>query len=440
MCGPNSSQRLEVEVTGMQRQILDANVTGASGWQARSLRIACSWLPAFVLLWTTFSAAASADTGFILSPRSVAGGIPAQGTITLSDAAPAGGVAVTLSSDSSSVQVPAGVSVPAGATTATFTVTTQSVASVTPVIITAKYAGQAQAAALTVVPSSLDFVLLDPTALPGGLISQGTLLLTGPAPPGGAVIAFASDHPAFVRLPSNVTVPAGATAAAFDVITRPVPVPTLVRVAAVYAGAIKMVALTLAPVAINSFTVPSAPIPGGDAALATITLNAPAPPGGAQIVLASDNPEVAAVPLSVTVAAGDDRVTFPVDTAVVGDLSQAVITASYGGETRSAVLAVSSLKLVFLRIGRESVAGGTSVVGALQVSQIAPAGGLAVTLASDRPDIAVGPERVLVLDGTSVTFFLVTTKPVTEPTPVTLTATLGGVTQGVVLLVLPPEG
>jgi hypothetical protein len=74
------------------------------------------------------------------------------------------------------------------------------------------------------------------------------------------------------------------------------------------------------------------------------------------------------------------------------------------------------------------------------ISQIAPAGGLAVTLASDRPDVAVGPERVLILEGTAVTFFLVTTNPVKTATPVTLSATIGGVTQEVVLQVLPSGG
>jgi hypothetical protein len=72
------------------------------------------------------------------------------------------------------------------------------------------------------------------------------------------------------------------------------------------------------------------------------------------------------------------------------------------------------------------------------LSQVAPAGGLAVALASDRPDVAVGPERVLVLEGTAVTFFLVTTTPVKTATPVKLSATIGGVTQDVVLQVLPP--
>ncbi len=64
-------------------------------------------------------------TGFSVSPTSVPGGTPATGTVTLGSPAPAGGVAVSLSSTlPGSASVPATVTVPAGATSASFTVTT----------------------------------------------------------------------------------------------------------------------------------------------------------------------------------------------------------------------------------------------------------------------------------------------------------------------------
>ncbi len=60
-----------------------------------------------------------------INPADVIGGEPATGTVTLSSAAPAGGVQVPLSSDNpAAATVPPSVTVPAGATTASFTVTT----------------------------------------------------------------------------------------------------------------------------------------------------------------------------------------------------------------------------------------------------------------------------------------------------------------------------
>src|SRR5262249_12066819 len=73
-----------------------------------------------------------------VSPTSVAGGTSASGTVFLSSPAPAGGVTVTLATSSgSAAQVPGVVSVPAGQTSANFTVTSFAVPSSTVVTITA---------------------------------------------------------------------------------------------------------------------------------------------------------------------------------------------------------------------------------------------------------------------------------------------------------------
>jgi len=73
-------------------------------------------------------ASSAALSTLSVSPTDVVGGDPATGTVTLSAAAPAGGVVVALSSDNpAAATVPASVTVPAGATSATFPVATNSV-------------------------------------------------------------------------------------------------------------------------------------------------------------------------------------------------------------------------------------------------------------------------------------------------------------------------
>src|SRR5439155_21258100 len=63
-----------------------------------------------------------------LNPMSVTGGSPSTGTLTLSGPAASGGAAVSLSSDNTTAAtVPASVTVAAGASSATFTVSTSSV-------------------------------------------------------------------------------------------------------------------------------------------------------------------------------------------------------------------------------------------------------------------------------------------------------------------------
>lgn len=86
-----------------------------------------------------------------LSPTSVTGGNPSTGTVTLTTAAPAGGAAVALSSsNTAAATVPASVTVPAGSTSATFTVSTSSVGANTPATISASYGGVSRTAILTV--------------------------------------------------------------------------------------------------------------------------------------------------------------------------------------------------------------------------------------------------------------------------------------------------
>ena len=75
-------------------------------------------------------------SSFTVSPTSVPAGNPATGTVTLPAAAPAGGTVVTLSSQLPGIaSVPASVTVPAGATSATFPVTTNSVANAQSAVI-----------------------------------------------------------------------------------------------------------------------------------------------------------------------------------------------------------------------------------------------------------------------------------------------------------------
>ena len=104
----------------------------------------------------TYSASAPPPslTQVTVNPAIVVGGTSVQGTVTLSAAAPTGGVLVTLGSSDPSAQVPTSVTVPANAFSANFTITTSSVATATLVTITGSSNGTAQAS-LTVNPGSL---------------------------------------------------------------------------------------------------------------------------------------------------------------------------------------------------------------------------------------------------------------------------------------------
>ena len=142
-----------------------------------------------------------------LNPTYIIGGSPVQGTIRLGNPAPAGGATVTLSSGNPSlVGVPSSVVMPAGATSATFTVTTQPVnQDPSRVGITATYNGRrarpiwfwrrlafvafrfrhrTNTSAPAVAPSSC--MCLHPLAVPGRLAQTTVLLLSRMAIPASA--------------------------------------------------------------------------------------------------------------------------------------------------------------------------------------------------------------------------------------------------------------
>jgi uncharacterized repeat protein (TIGR03803 family) len=89
----------------------------------------------------------------LLDPWGAVGGSPVAGTVSLSWAAPAGGAVVSLSSNCNCASVPATVTVPAGTTRATFTITTRRVVKkARTAVIAATYADSRASAVLTVTP------------------------------------------------------------------------------------------------------------------------------------------------------------------------------------------------------------------------------------------------------------------------------------------------
>jgi hypothetical protein len=85
-----------------------------------------------------------------VSPSMVKGGKTAQGTVTIGSAAPAGGLAISLTSTQSAAAVPATVVIPAGKTSAKFTISTTAVKAKITATIAAAFGGVTKTAPLTI--------------------------------------------------------------------------------------------------------------------------------------------------------------------------------------------------------------------------------------------------------------------------------------------------
>ena len=168
----------------------------------------------------TVTASTATLTSLSLNPETVVGGNPSTGTVTLSGPAPFGGAVVTLISSVTVVaQVPANVTIPAGQTTATFTVTTNPVASGSKPTIIAAYRGVNVSARLSVTAPLVSIHTINPNSVQGGVPSMGTVTLDGPAPTGGLVVTLSSNRTAVAQVPASVTIPAGARTATYVITT-----------------------------------------------------------------------------------------------------------------------------------------------------------------------------------------------------------------------------
>src|SRR6266478_3118335 len=307
--------------------------------------------PAVLIFEQSSAAPALSLSSLALNPTSVAGGNSSTGSVTLNGPTPAGGAQVTLSSsNTAAATAPSSVTVPAGATSATFTVSTSVVTASTAVTISAAYGGATRTASLAVTPApppppTLASLGMNPTSVTGGNSSTGTVTLSGAAPAGGATVALSSSNGA-ARVPSSVAVAAGATSATFTVSTSAVTTSSAFTISAAYGGVTRSASLTVAPAppppaTLSSLTLnPTNVIGGTQSSTGTVTLSAPAPAGGATVMLSSSN-GAAGVASSVFVPAGATSATFAVTTSVVLVSTSVTISASYNSMTQTASLSVT---------------------------------------------------------------------------------------------------
>lgn len=153
-----------------------------------------------------------------LASTSFTGGTSTTGTVTLTGAAPAGGLSVALSSNIAQATVPATVLVPAGASSANFTLSSSVVTAATNGVVTASFGGTSVTRSFILRPIPVLTVALSPSTVTSNQTSTGTVTLELPAGPAGVVVTLTSQTPA-VAAPttSTVTVAPGASSATFVV-------------------------------------------------------------------------------------------------------------------------------------------------------------------------------------------------------------------------------
>jgi hypothetical protein len=179
------------------------------------------WIDQVALICNYPSVEPPAVKAISLSSTTAIGGTSVSGTVTLNVAAPASGTPVTVSTNDGSLAAPqlSAITVAQGQRTASFTVLTNPVVTISRVSVTANPNIGAPSATLTLQPPAIKAVSLSADKVTSGTAVTGTLELTGKAFAGGVAMTLVSDNPLTAGVPASVSIREGQTTATFAVTT-----------------------------------------------------------------------------------------------------------------------------------------------------------------------------------------------------------------------------
>ena len=361
-----------------------------------------------------------------LNPTSVVGGNSSTGTITLVRPAPQGGITISLSSDSGLALVNQTVTIPSGSSSGTFTVATGGTATSLTANITASLGGTSRSAPLVITPALLANLSVAPASVIGGNPVTGTVSLSGKAPGSGVTVMLIASS-ASVVLPTSVKIPAGASQASFDILTKPVATTAHVTIAAKSGGIVQSASLDVNPCTVQSLSVnPKSFIGGSSAAvIGTVTLTGSAPTGGATVTLKSSDSKSVSLPATIKVPAGAKSVGFPVTHFAVQSNQSVTISGSLNGQTSSTGVTVNPFQVISLVVNPVSVTGGTTVTATATLNGVVGrSSAISIHLTSNSTSATV-PSTLTFAGGNLSGKFTVTTKAVSVDTQATITASIG---------------
>jgi hypothetical protein len=381
-------------------------------------------------------------SGVVCSPASLGQSAVSGCTVTLTQTAPGGGSTVTLASNNASLTVPASVTVAAGATTATFNATAAAtITSNQSATVTATLGASSQAATINLLaPVLVSGVVCSPASLGQSAVSGCTVTLTQTAPAGGSTVTLASNNASLTVL-ASVTVAAGSATATFNATAAATISSNQTATVTATLGASSQTAAInlLAPVLVSG--VVCSPTSLGQSAVSgcTVTLTQTAPVGGSTVTLASNNASLT-VPASVIVAAGATTATFNATAAAtIASNQSATVTATLGASAKTATINLLAPVLVSGVVCSPASLGQSAVSGCtVTLTQTAPGGGSAVTLASNNASLTVPASVTVAAGSATATFNATAVATITSNQSATVTATLGASSQAATINLLAP--
>lgn len=386
-----------------------------------------------------------------VTPSTLVGGNSTTGRVNLAQAAPAGGVAVDVSTNNTGLVTFASptVTVPAGQTTATFTITTHGVSTQTNAFVTASLLGVNRSQQITLNTANLRSLSFNPATLAGGGVTKGTILLDGEA--GSAFNVTLTGLPnSYLYTPASpITVPAGANSVTFDVAT-PIETTRVTRTVTAtrpasggYASGTTSGSFTVEVATVNKLTLKPSTVESGGDSIATIELAAPAPAGGATVQITYNKNTVSVSDLvdpehdgsgKVVVPAGAVSQDFTLTASLVAQTAVTKITAyRLASDAKSANLTINAGSFR-ISLNPSSVLGGEIATGTVELTTPAGPTGFKVYLDAGY-GITFDTPTVTVPAGATTATFRINTPVVRSNINATIKGTSGTIRATTTLLI-----
>ena len=341
------------------------------------------------------SVVAPALKGLTCGSASMTGAGTDACSLTLTLAAPSGGLTIRLSSSDAAVTVPLSVTIPAGSAGANFTANAAAVTAAQTATLSASAAGSTTQTFSIQLNPAIPTLTVSSTTLSFGNVNVGqtatqsiTLSSTGTAPVTVSAISITGSAFTESRFSAPMTLNPGQTTT--------VTVSFVSAQASVYTGTLTITsnssqgkvqtnisATAVAVAKVSAVSCTSASISGAGSDACTVTLTSAAAAGGLNVTLASSNAAVT-IPASVTVGANATSAVFTATCTAVTSNQTATLTASGGGLSSTFLLQLQPPAQKTLSVNATSISFGNVVVSdtGTQSLTLSSTGAAAVTVSS----------------------------------------------------------
>jgi len=267
------------------------------------------------------------------------GGSQGMGQVTLTGPAPIEGAPVTLSLDGPGTSVASPVIIPSGQSSATFTYNTGAANEFYNEVLHASYGGRSIQTKVTSYGFLLEITGGNPPYF-GGTTLTGKIELSIPAPTGGRTFTITSSNDGIAKpFVTILTIPQGQSEKSFSIQTFPQSVVAEPIISVEDSSLTVSRGLEIDPPILQSLSLPSNSLKGGQSVTGSLTLSAPAPNGFIARLSSSD--AVVIVPTQTSLSTTQVTTEFQISTAKVKRAKTATVSVFLNGISLSQTVTIS---------------------------------------------------------------------------------------------------